>query len=31
LEPERVAPDEIAFPSMRAALAFWLERRRSGV
>ena len=29
LEPEQVSPDDIAFPSMRAALAFWLERRRT--
>ena len=28
LEPERVAPEEIAFPSMREALALYISRRR---
>lgn len=28
LEPEQVSADDIAFPSMRAALAFWVEKRR---
>ncbi len=29
LQPDAVAMEEIAFPSMRAALALWLEQRRA--